>query len=186
MLRTIQVLAAGVALAASMATTAAAQPPDRKDFQVAKDIAATVNGYTRFTIFDDVSGNVRDGVVTLTGKVTEPYKKDDIARRVAKVNGVHQVTNQIAVLPLSRFDDNLRYKIAHSIYGNSNFVAYANQANPPIHILVDNGHVTLSGVVNNNVDRMLARSLAGQAGAFSVTNNLKTDEEVRAAVEKSN
>ena len=32
-------------------------------------------------------------------------------------------------------------------------------ANLPIHIIVENGRVTLTGVVNSNVERMLARSL---------------------------
>ena len=45
--------------------------------------------------------------------------------------------------------------------------------------------MTLTGVVNSNIDRMLARSLATQFGVMSVTNNLKTDAEVQAALEKS-
>jgi hypothetical protein len=45
--------------------------------------------------------------------------------------------------------------------------------------------VTLTGVVQSEVDRMLARSLAAQFGALSVTNDLKTDAEVQAAFEKS-
>ena len=57
-------------------------------------------------------------------------------------------------------------------------------ANPPIHVIVERGHVTLEGVVNSNVERMLARSLASQHLAFSVTNNLKTDAEMRTALEK--
>ena len=58
-------------------------------------------------------------------------------------------------------------------------------ANPPIHIIVEHGRVTLTGVVQSEVDRMLARSLATQFGALSVTNDLKTDAEVRDALEKS-
>jgi osmotically-inducible protein OsmY len=57
--------------------------------------------------------------------------------------------------------------------------------NPPIHIVVERGRVTLTGVVNSEVDRMLARSLAQFSGALSVTNELKTDAEVRDALEKS-
>jgi len=57
--------------------------------------------------------------------------------------------------------------------------------NPPIHIVVENGRVTLTGVVRSDVDRVLARSLATAFGAFSVTNDLKTDAEVQAALEKS-
>jgi osmotically-inducible protein OsmY len=58
-------------------------------------------------------------------------------------------------------------------------------ANPPIHIIVEHSRVTLTGVVNSNVERVLARSLATQFGVLSVTNDLKTDEEMREALEKS-
>jgi hyperosmotically inducible protein len=157
----------------------------RKDLQVLKDVAQSVDRYTQFTIFDDVNANVKDGAVTLTGKVTMPYKRDDIEKRVSKVDGVHAIVNQISVLPVSTFDDELRYRIARSIYSNSTFWNYAIMPNPSIHIVVEHGRVTLTGVVQSNVDRMLARSLASQFGALSVTNDLKTDAEVQAALEKS-
>ena len=163
----------------------AASTEPRKDFQVLKDVAQSVDRYTQFTIFDDISADVKDGVVTLTGKVTMPFKRDDIAKRVAKVDGVRDVKDEIAVLPISQFDEALRYKIARAIYGNSNFWNYAIMPNPPIHIVVDHGHVTLTGVVNSDVDRMLARSLASQLGAFSVSTQLKTDAEMRNALDKS-
>ena len=106
---------------------------------------------------------VDDGVVTLTGKVTMPYKSNDIEKRVAKLTGVKQVSNRIEVLPVSQFDDELRFGIARAIYGNSNFWGYGSMVNPPIHIIVEHGHVTLEGVVNSNVDRMLARSIASRS-----------------------
>jgi hyperosmotically inducible protein len=167
--------------------TAAARPVDdvtRKDLQVLKDVASTVDRYTQFTIFDDVNATVKDGVVTLTGKVTMPFKRDDIAKRVAKVEGVRSVEDHLSVLPVSSFDDELRVRIARSIYGNASFWNYAIMPNPPIHIVVEHGRVTLTGVVQSEVDRMLARSLATQFGALSVTNELKTDAEVQAALEK--
>ena len=172
---------ATMALTASIAHAASVDVDDRKDFQVFKDVATSVERYAQFTIFDDVSASVKDGVVTLTGKVTMPYKRDDIA----KVDGVSDVRNQMTVLPVSQFDQELRYRIARSIYNNSNFWNYAIMANPPIHIIVEHGRVTLTGVVQSEVDRMLARSLATQFGALSVTNALKTDAEVSAALEKS-
>ena len=156
-----------------------------KDLQVLKGVAATVDRYTQFTIFDDVNATVKDGVVTLIGKVTMPYNRDDIAKRVAKVDGVRSVQDRLDVLPVSSFDDELRVRIARSIYGNSSFWNYSIMPNPPIHIVVEHGRVTLTGVVQSDVDRMLARSLATQFGALSVTNNLKTDAEVQAALEKS-
>jgi hyperosmotically inducible protein len=114
----------------------------------------------------------------VTGKVTMPYKRDEIEKRIGKVDGVRSVNDQLTVLPVSQFDDELRYRIARSIYNNSNFWNYAIMPNPPIHIVVEHGRVTLTGVVQSEVDRMLARSLATQFGAFSVTNALKTDAEV--------
>src|SRR6266487_5870314 len=182
MLKTLTIMAMGLALTANVALAGSVEP--RKDFQVFKDVAASVDRYTQFTIFDDVSASVKDGVVTLTGKVTMPYKRTDIEKRVAKVNGVMTVRDQITVLPVSQFDDELRYRIARSIYGHSNFWNYAIMPNPPIHIVVEHGRVTLTGVVNSEVDRMLARSLASQFNAFVVTNDLKTDAEVKEALEK--
>ena len=183
MLKKLTMTAAGLLITANVAL--AASIDTRKDFQVLKDVATSVERYTRFTIFDDVSASVKDGVVTLTGKVTMPYKRDDIEKRVAKVKGVVTVRDEITVLPVSQFDDELRYRIARSIYGHSNFWNYAIMPNPPIHIVVEHGRVTLTGVVGSEVDRMLARSLATQFGAFSVTNALKTDAEMREALEKS-
>ena len=183
MVKRLMASAAMLVLTGSAAFAGPIEP--RRDFHVFKDVAASVDRYTQFTIFDDVSASVKDGVVTLTGKVTMPYKRSDIAKRVAKVNGVVTVRDQITVLPVSQFDDDLRYRIARSIYGNSNFWNYAIMANPPIHIVVERGRVTLTGVVATEVDRMLARSLATQFGALSVTNALKTDAEMRELLEKS-
>jgi len=169
---------------AVLVTPAAGQTPERKNLQVLNDVGQQVRQYTRFTIFDDVSASIENGVVTLSGKVTAPFKRDDIAARVSRIDGVQSVRNQLGVLPVSPFDDDLRYRIARAIYGHSNFWQYAAMANPPIHIVVEQGRVTLTGVVNSNVERMLARSLATTFGAFSVKNDLKTDAEVQEQLEK--
>jgi hyperosmotically inducible protein len=187
-MRNLSLLSAAAVLLAAHTAAAGVQPSalmERKDLQVFKDISDRVNTYTQFSIFDDVSANVKDGVVTLTGKVTMPYKRDEIAKRVSQVNGVVKVDDRITVLPVSQFDEELRYRIARSIYGNQSFWNYAIMPNPSIHIIVENGRVTLTGVVNTDVDRVLARSLATQFGALSVTNDLKTDAEMREALEKS-
>lgn len=164
--------------------TAHAQTGDRKDFQVFQDVSRQVNRYVNFTVFDTVAASVRDGVVTLTGKVTMPYKVDDLTRRVSRVAGVTAVDNRIEVLPASRFDDELRLRIARAIYGNPTFWHYASMTNPPIHIVVERGRVVLEGVVNSDVERMLARSLAIGFGEFSVDSRLLTDAEVASALEQ--
>lgn len=162
-----------------------AQPAERKDLQVFNDISKAVNRYAYFTIFDDVNVEVRGGIVTLEGKVTMPYKKDDIAKRVAKVDGVRRVVDRIDVLPVSTWDEQLRYRIARAIYGNPHFWNYGASANPSIHIIVERGRVTLTGVVQSDVDRMLARSLVDQSGVFSITNRLQTVAEARDELEQS-
>ena len=167
-----------------IAMGAPAWAADREDLQIFQDVSRQVLRYPQFTIFDSISANVEGGVVTLTGKVTMPYKRDDIATRVGRIDGVRKVRNDITVLPVSPWDDELRFRIARAIYGNSNFWTYGAMANPPIHIVVENGRVTLEGVVNSNVDRMVARSIASSFGAFSVTNNLRTDAEVTAVLER--
>jgi hyperosmotically inducible periplasmic protein len=175
MKKTLAMFTMLVALTAGAA--AAADEPE--DFQVAKGVVKAVNHYAYFTVFDDVSVQVENGVATLTGHVTQPFKKSDLEKRVAKVAGVTRVNSRIEALPLSQFDDQLRYRIARAIYGNMNFQPYASMVNPPIHIVVERGHVTLIGVVQSEVDRMLARSLAAQPGAFSITSQLKTVAEAR-------
>lgn len=170
-------------LAAVLATPARAQA-DRKDDEIFRDVSGVVLSYTRFTIFDDISAAIGDGVVRLEGKVTMPFKRDDIGRRVAKIAGVRRVENRIEVLPVSIFDEGLRFAVARAIYGNSSFWQYASMSNPPIHIIVENGRITLTGVVASEVERMLARSLATSFNAFSVTNQLKTDDEMRALLER--
>ena len=181
----IQRLFTAALITLTLAGVARAQTaPDRKDFQTFQDVAKQVRQYVNFTVFDNVSANVDNGVVTLTGQVTMPYKVNDLTRRVSRVDGVRKVDNQIQVLPVSRFDDELRYRIARAIYGNPTFWHYAAMANPPIHIVVERGQVTLSGVVNSNVERALARSLAIGFGEFSVKNELKTDAEMKDLLEK--
>jgi hyperosmotically inducible periplasmic protein len=170
------------ALVVGIASAASAQ--ERKDLQIFRDISDQVNRYTQFTIFDNIEASVTDGRVVLDGWVTMPFKKNDIERRVRKVEGVTAIENKLNVLPVSQFDDELRFRIARAIYGNSAFWNYAAMANPPIHIVVNHGHVTLAGVVHSNVERMLARSLATGFGSFDVKNDLKTDEEVRTELEK--
>jgi hyperosmotically inducible protein len=162
-----------------------AQAVERTDLQLFDAVATSVNHYSYFTIFDDVSAEVKDGVVTLEGKVTMPYKRTDLEARVAKVPGVTTVVNRLDVLPVSTMDDRLRARIARAIYGNAHFWNYGAMANPPIHIVVERGRVTLTGVVQDNVERMIARSLVDQPGIFSVTNRLQTTSEARDARDRS-
>jgi osmotically-inducible protein OsmY len=173
----LKALALSAVLLAAPAAGVAAQPAN--DLRTFHAVAASVDASPHFTIFDDVAVTVEDGVVRLTGKVTSGHKRSEFEEAVAKVAGVRQVINDITLLPASTFDDELRQRIARAIYGNSNFWNYAIMPSPPIHIIVDRSHVTLTGVVQNEVDRRLAQALATQFGALSVTNALQTAAEAR-------
>jgi hyperosmotically inducible protein len=111
--------------------------------------------------------------------VNQPYKKKDIERIVQQVPGVESVTDQIRVLPLSPQDDRLRMQVARAVYGDPSLNRYAIQALPPIHIIVENGHVTLDGVVNSNLEKQVAGMRASAAGlSFGpVTNNLRVENQ---------
>jgi hyperosmotically inducible protein len=171
----------------ALLTVALASPAwaaDRNNLEVYHDVSNAVQRYSFFTIFDAVHASIADGVVTLSGKVTMPYKSNDIAKRVAKVDGVTQVVNRIEVLPVSQFDDRLRVSIARAIYSNPSLSMYGLGPNPSIHIIVDRGRVTLDGVVMNNMDRQIARTVVGSFSTFGIKNELKTSEEVRRELEK--
>lgn len=156
-----------------------ARAQNRADVRIAEDVARSIGTHPQLSIFDDVQARVLEGVVTLTGKVTADYKKDNVGRIIGRVDGVRDVRNEIAVLPASPFDDELRYRVSRAIYSNPTFWSYASMPRPPIHVIVERGRVTLTGVVGTEVERALARSLATGLGELSVTNELRTESASR-------
>ena len=168
-------LAGMVAAGSALASTG--PPVNDNDAQITQKIVHEIRMYPWYTIFDNVNITVRDGEVDLTGQVSQPFKKPDMGRLAQHVAGVHSVTNEIQVLPTSLFDDRLRLQVARSIYRDPALSRYAIQAIPPIHIIVDNGHVTLDGVVNTEMEKTIAGLRASQAGlSFGpVVNNLRVE-----------
>ena len=132
-----------------------------------------------YGVFDNLAYKVSpDGTVTLLGQVARPTLKSDAERVVKKIEGVERVDNQIQVLPTSPFDDQIRRATYRAIYGNEVLSQYALRAVPPIHIIVNNGHVTLEGVVARQMDKQIAEMQAKSVpNVFSVTNNLRVEEE---------
>ena len=112
------------------------------------------------------------------GEVTRPTIKGDAEKRVKKLEAVNQVIDDIAVLPLSPMDDDLRIALYRAIFNfNTPLFRYATQSVPPIHIIVKNGHVTLKGVVLSQSDSQLAYMAAqGVPGAFEVRNELMIEQ----------
>jgi hyperosmotically inducible protein len=129
-----------------------------------------------YGVFDNLAYRVDGPTVTLLGSVTRPTLKSDAENVVKGIEGVEKVNNQIQVLPLSPMDDQIRIAEFRAIYGQPPLDRYALQAVPPIHIIVDNGKVTLVGVVANQGDKDMANVRANTVhGVFSVTNNLQVE-----------
>jgi hyperosmotically inducible periplasmic protein len=130
-----------------------------------------------YGVFDDIAFRVDGSVVTLTGAVTQPFLKDDAGKAVQKVEGVMAVRNDIEVLPLSPMDDQIRARMYGAIFRDPQLGKYSMGAVPPLHIIVKNGHVTLTGTVMNQMDRTIAYLRANAVpGVFSVTNDLQVGQ----------
>ena len=129
-----------------------------------------------YGVFDNLAYRVEGGTVTLYGQVTRPTLKSDAEHAVKDIEGVTHVDNQIEALPLSPMDDRIRMATYRAIFGKPGLDRYAMQAVPPIHIIVNNGKVTLEGVVANEGDKNRAGIYAnGVSGVFAVTNNLRLE-----------
>jgi hyperosmotically inducible protein len=116
---------------------------------------------------------VNGSTVELLGDVITPSLKSDAERAVKRIEGVEQVTNHINVLPPSPSDDRIRQAVARSIFSFGGLSRYGWEAAPTIHIIVKNGHIRLTGVVDSEGDKNAAGIRAQQVpGAFSVDNNL--------------
>lgn len=166
-------LLAGAALAGSKDTL----PKPTTDDALAKQVRHVVLTYPYYGIWDQVGLFVHDGQVQLSGAVTEPFKKADLARLVQRIPGVTGVSNEINVLPPSPVDDRLRRQVARAIFAYAPLARYAAGPLPSIHIVVDRGHVTLSGVVATDGDKQMAGIRASGAGlSFGpVVNNLEVE-----------
>lgn len=130
-------------------------------------------GY-RTTPFNSISVQVHDGVVTLGGHAWGPVDADSAVAVAANTKGVKDVIDEIQVDPVSPMDDRIRLQVFRAIYSFPSLNKYAIDPGKPIRIQVENGHVTLYGVVDSEADKEAAGIRANAVpGVFSVTNDLQ-------------
>jgi len=168
------------ALAISMQAQANREALSQKGIdRIIKEVRHELVMLPFYGVFDNLSYKVDpDGTVTLMGQVSRPTLKSDAENVVKRIEGVEKVVNNLEVLPTSINDDRIRRDVYRAIYGNSVLSQYQMRAVPPIHIIVKNGHVTLEGVVARAMEKQIAGMQANQVpDVFSVTNNLKVEEE---------
>ena len=129
-----------------------------------------------YGVFDHLSFQVNGTEVTLSGQVISEHAttKDDASKFVKSISGVTKVVNNIEVLPPSPFDNQIRRAEYRTVFSQSDLGRYTMGAIPQVHIIVKNGHVSLEGVVMNEMDKNMAGIFANSVpGVFSVENNLR-------------
>jgi hyperosmotically inducible periplasmic protein len=149
-----------------------------------------------YDVFDSLRFAIKGKTIILMGYASRPILKSEAENVVKGIEGVESVDNQIKVLPTSPNDDRIRIGVYRRIYsqpalrkyvgspvGFGRFPSVAMEAggitqDPPlgyhaIHIIVDNGHVILTGSVNSEADANIAQIQANSTpGVFSVENDL--------------
>lgn len=139
-----------------------------------------IRGLTYYNTFDYITWQVNGSTVTLSGKTITLGTRSEAARAVKDIPGVRQVINNIEELPASSVDDRIRREALREFTdrGPGQYFAWRN---PDVHIIVENGRITLEGFVVRKSDSDLLNILAnGISGVFQVTNNLKVGERPRA------
>jgi len=163
-------------LSAGPAAPAEAQPGTGTSQDLTDQIRRRLVTLPWVSAFDNLQFEVDGDQVILSGQVMQPYTKSDAEAAVKRIAGVARVQNDIAVLPVSPMDNEIRRAEYHAIFSQPSLARYAMGALPSIRIVVDDGHVTLEGAVSSEMDRTIAsaRALSVQ-DVFSVTNNLRVD-----------
>ena len=151
-------------------------PLAEDDGSLARDVARAIQGYTYYTLWDQIDGSVADGAVSLFGLVTPDRNKiGEIFERVAKVKGVQDVQSEIRRLPESQRDQELRRALAYRVFRSEHFERFSSMSNPPFHIIVDSSVVTLVGYVQSVIEaREIQRIVAQTQGVTRVENLLQT------------
>jgi len=124
-------------------------------------------------LFNNLTLDVQNGVATIGGQVRDYPSRDSAIAIATTMPGVKDVVDNIEVLPTSGMDDDLRIRVARAIYGNNVLSRYALDPQKPIRIVVDNGHVSLYGVVDSAMDKQIAVTQAKSVpNVFSVEDHL--------------
>lgn len=151
---------------------------------------------TDYGVFDSLRFGIKGKTIVLMGYASRPILKSEAEKVIKGIEGVESVDNQIQVLPPSPNDDQIRVGVYRRVYtqgalrkyigspvGFGEFPSVARAAggitqDPPlgyhaIHIIVNGGHVILTGVVDSEQDADIAAIQANSTpGVFSVENDL--------------
>jgi len=156
----------------------------RSDKDIRGDVEKAVLRWDRYGPFDAVGIEVRDGVVSLGGFVEDPWKRGQIEERLTRIDAIRDVINNLRVQGFSQNDVALRQEVFTKIYADPLFERYANLPDPPVRVYVERGRVTLVGMVGSRVEQVQVGHIARATLAFSVTNLVEVESEVREREER--
>ena len=175
-MRTTRKILAGLIVSLGISATALTAATSSTPRSIENQVRHEILSVPYLNVFDNLYYSVDNGVVTLTGQVTRPIDKDYVENAVRRVEGVTSINNQIEVLPLSPYDDRIRFAALNTLARTTPLSRYFLGVNPSIRIVVKNGDITLDGVVLNALDRQVAFMAANSVpGVFNVINNLRTE-----------
>jgi osmotically-inducible protein OsmY len=181
----------------SQEENAVSETKQKATLKLAEEVRKLIVTQPLYSVFDYVHFAIKGDTVILRGKVSRPTLKSGIENSVKRIEGVNSVTNEIEVLPVSPNDDRLRAAVYASIYRDPALQRYTSNRGGPravpsvaraaggitndppmgfhaIHIIVENGNVTLTGVVDSEMDLAIAEMRANSVpGVFSVDNDLQ-------------
>lgn len=164
---------------------------------IVKQIRDKLTGLTDYGVFDSLRFAFKGKTVVLKGYASRPVLKSEAEKVVKGIEGVEGVDNEIQVLPPSPNDDRIRVSVYRRLYSQPTLRKYTSAppgfgegpsvaraaggitADPPIgyhaiHIIVNNGNVILTGVVDSKTDADIAAIQANSTpGVFSVDNDLQ-------------
>ena len=147
----------------------------RSDKAIKADAERAVLRWERYGPFDAVGIEVTDGVVRLDGWVDSPVKRGEIEGRLARVDAIRDVHNDLRLQGFSQGDVSLRVQIHARIYGDPLFERWAGLPDPPVRVYVNKGKVTLAGTVGSAVEQTMAGHIARGTLAFTVDNQLQIE-----------
>ena len=150
----------------------------RSDRAIRKDAEEAVYTYARYGVFDAVGISVDQGVVSIEGFVNDSVRRREIEQRVARVDGVRDVHNDLRLQGTSAYDQRLRLQMFARIYNDPLFEQYASWSEPPVRVFVDRGRITLAGTVRSKVEQVALGFMARESLAFSVRNIVQVESSV--------
>ncbi len=138
--------------------------------EIVKNVLDRIRNNAFYGIFDWVDASDSNGVVYLTGWVHVPWYKEWFQKEVEKVAGVQEIKNEIHY---TFGPGEVGYRAARLIYSDPSYEGMQYMANPPIHIIVNNGSIILEGKARSDSESgWIETLLKFNTNAFDVRNNL--------------